>query len=112
MNPEKLSPEETETLYQKLRSRSLEEWAREDDAIEIHLAAKIAHKSTLEEFQTLLIENEIPPMELSDEEMEKISGGAFNFLNFYTALKPRISAAIPVNTNPIIVKGGGGLKGF
>ena len=67
-----LSTEQIAEYYQRLKSQPVEDWQEENH---VRLLARIAHQTDLEDFTDMFRDGELPPLELSDEEMQAVKGG-------------------------------------
>lgn len=98
-----LNKEEIKKIYQLLTSPNVDGLVQklEDQSSisqlrgpELEVAKKVAQGTTIENFEAFLLSNEVPPVKLSESEMELIQGGGlkgrfFKWISdlFYQAIK-------------------------
>ena len=63
-----------ESFYQGVRDGSIKQ---DELSKEIGLLAKVANQSSLEDFSRMIQDGELPPIELTDQEMEQMQGGGW-----------------------------------
>lgn len=63
-------------LYQQIRTHTLEAWEVTDNSENDKVFIRMAFQCSEEDFVDWIENGEVPPVELSEEDMEKVSGGA------------------------------------
>ena len=74
MTEQQITEEQMAEMYETLRSAPADIWMKSDNP-SLSIAASVAHQSDFDGFKVFVETEEVPPMELSDEQMQILSGG-------------------------------------
>ena len=69
--------------YNSLRENPVDTLVAKNAPVELVLSTKLAHATTFEEFEKALKTGDLPPMELTEEEMALAKGGALPYSWFW-----------------------------
>ena len=74
MTDQTISEEQLRETYETLKTAPASIWDNTERA-NLGIVAKVAHECDFETFKDFVLKEEIPPIELSDEQLELIKGG-------------------------------------